>query len=181
MKHTPQTRVIAGLVERLDLPPKGIDLRAELQSLQRARVRQAMERADGDAAKAARLLRLPLLDFMRLSARTAESASRRGARTDLDARVVPRIAGGVEFISRAAIERYAAEGIDPKEIARRLGCNPYLVEKVLREWRQREIVKLDAEHYSPREIALRLRTTLSDVRAVLAMADQLKSLETPKG
>lgn len=172
MKQTPETHVIAGLVERLDLPPKGIDLRAELQTLQRARVRQAMERAGGDAAKAARLLRLPLIDFMRLSARTAESASRRGRRPELDVRVVPRIADGVEFISRAAIERYAAEGVDAKEIARRLGCNRHLPDKVIREWRQREIVKLDREHYSPREIALRLRTTLADVRTVLALADQ---------
>lgn len=189
MKQTPETQVIAGLAERLDLPPRGIDLRAELQALQRARVRQAMERASGDTAKAARLLRLPLLDFMRLAARNAESASRRGRRPELDERVVPRIAGGVELVSRAAIERYAAEGVGVKEIGRRVGCNQYLAEKVVREWRQREIVALDAEHYSPREIALRLRTTLAEVRATLALADQRKTLagqasgehNTPKG
>jgi DNA-binding CsgD family transcriptional regulator len=163
MKQTPETQ--AGPV---DLPAKGIDLRAELQALQRERVRQAMERAGGDAAKAARLLRLPLLDFMRLAARAAESASKRGRRPDLDARIVPRVSGAVEFISRAAIVRYAAEGVDVREIARRLGCNRYLAEKAVREWREGEIVKLDAEHYSPKEIALRLRIALADVRTVLS-------------
>jgi hypothetical protein len=126
------------------LPPDGIDLRAELVALQRTRVRQALEQSRGDLAGAARLLGMS-----------------------------PRIAGGVEFVSAAAIRRYAADGYSEREIYKRLGCNPYLVEKVLREQTERKIWSLDRDKgLSPHSIAARLRLPISRVRRVLERADR---------
>ena len=69
--------IIAELVDRLALPPDGVDLRAELDALQSARVSQALAQAGGDLAAAARLLRMSRLDLMRLEARLSEPATGR--------------------------------------------------------------------------------------------------------
>jgi hypothetical protein len=177
----PLTQTIIHQTERARLPPEGIDLRAELVALQSARVRQALGQACGDYGKAARLLRMSRLDLVRLETQLA------GDGTSLlappDPRGIPRIAGGVEFISAAAIRRYAAEGLDEKEIARTLGCNGFLVEKVLREQTEAEIVRLDSvEKLAPKAIALKLRIPISRVRRVLVAADlRLACAESKRG
>jgi hypothetical protein len=154
-----------------DLPPRGIDLRAEVLILQRTRLRQALAAAKGDVDRAAKLLRVTPLDLLRLEERFAKGASKRGA--EPDASSIPRIAGGLQLVSRAAICRYSAEGKDVKTIARLLGCNRYLVEKVVVEFRKSEIIRLDRdEDLSPKEIALRLRAPLAEVRSVLTKAQR---------
>jgi len=156
------------------LPPDGIDLRAELAALSGARVRQALDQAAGDYGQAARLLRMSRHELLRLEARLADgepnAAERRvGA---LDPHTIPRIAGGVEFISAAAIRRYAAEGHDEKAIASLLGCNLFLVEKVLRAQTAAEIMRLDREEkLTPKQIAERLRLPINRVRRVLVAHD----------
>jgi hypothetical protein len=153
------------------LPPDGIDLRAELVALQRTRVRQALEQSRGDLAGAARLLGMSPLDLARLAARLDGDAPR--SPPPVDEPPVPRIAGGVEFVSAAAIRRYAADGYSEREIYKRLGCNPYLVEKVLREQTERKIWSLDRDKgLSPHSIAARLRLPISRVRRVLERADR---------
>lgn len=152
------------------LPPDGIDLSAELVALQRTRVRQALEQSRGDLTGAARLLGMSPLDLARLAARLAEPGD---SPPPVDEPPVPRIAGGVEFVSAAAIRRYAADGYSEREIRKRLGCNPYLVEKVLREQTERQIWSLDRDKgLSPQSIALRLRLPISRVRRVLERADR---------
>jgi hypothetical protein len=158
------------------LPPEGIDLRAELVALQSVRVRQALEQAGGDLARAARLLRMSRLDLMRLEARLADGSvigDRRSApEPAIDPSTVSRVAGGVELISAAAIRRYAAEGFDEKTIAARLGCNVFIVEKVLREQTEAAVRRLDAEgRASVAEIAAALRIPRVRVRRILKAAD----------
>lgn len=169
------THVIAALVEQLDLPPDGIDLRAELVALQSARLRQALDQAGGDYAAAARLLRMSRLDLARLESRLAGEAHAITAEPsldDLDASRIPRISGAVEFFSARVIKQYAAEGVGERAIASRLGCNPYLVERVLREQTQAEIVRLDREEkLEPKAIADRLGIAVSRVRRVLLAAE----------
>lgn len=155
-----------------NLPPKGADLRAELAALQRKRVSQALSRTGGDADKASRLLRITRLDLMRLEASLAERDARRGKMPEPDAGALPRIADGVEFVSRAVIRRYTSEGKSIKWIAARLGTNPYLVERVVREHRRAEIIRLDAAKLSPKAIAVRLGAPLDEVRGVLAAASE---------
>lgn len=167
------THVIAALVEQLDLPPDGIDLRAELVALQSARLRQALDQAGGDYTGAARLLRMSRLDLARLEARLAgEAHNAEPSLDDLDASRIPRIAGAVEFFSAKVIKQYAAEGKGEKTIASLLGCNVFLVERVLREQTQAEIVRLDREEkLEPKAIADRLGIAISRVRRVLLAAE----------
>lgn len=118
-----------------DLPPAGVDLRAEIAEHQSWRVEQAINRAGGNIAVAARLLRVSQLEFMRLQRgaplRMPQATSL--PRVPTDPCEIARIEGGVEVISRAAIRRLAAEGYAPRQIATRLGLrSPYFVEKVLR-------------------------------------------------
>jgi hypothetical protein len=160
--------VIADLVDRLALPPEGVDLRAELVDLQSARVRQALEQSGGDLARAARLLRMSRLDLMRLEARIADGTGAPPAPDPIDPGNAARIAGGVEFISAAAIRRYAVEGLDERAIASRLGCNVFIVEKVLREQVEASVRRLDAEEQLPvAEIAAALRIPRARVRHIL--------------
>lgn len=105
------------------LPPEGVDLNAEVASLQRRRIEQALERSNDDAPRAARLLRLSLAELERLRS-LAPGAPGRGE--------VSRVEGGVELVSRAAIRRLCAEGFTPKQIARRFGVHEFFVEKVMR-------------------------------------------------
>lgn len=145
-----------------ELPPEGVDLRAELIAWQAARMGQALVQAGGDLTEAARLLRMTRLELLRMEARIAPVVP------PIDPESIPRLAGGVEFISAAAIKRYAIEGLTDRQIARRLGCNHFLVEKVLRAEVGNEVRRLDGEGLSAREIALRLRLTLARVRGHLS-------------
>jgi DNA-directed RNA polymerase specialized sigma24 family protein len=155
------------------LPRDGIDLRAELEALKCARVRQALERTGGDLAAAARLLRMSRVDLLRLEARIEAngapeaSAGRRRKATESEPIDVARIAGGVEFVSARAIVRLARDGMPEKQIARRMGCNPYLVERVLRRQRESAARALDADGLSVREIAARLRQPASRIARIL--------------
>ncbi len=153
------------------LPPEGIDLRAELAELGSVRVRQALEQSDGDYGRAAKLLRMRPGELIRLESRLAgESDAPAGDVINLAN--VSRIAGGVERISAAVIRRLAAEGLDERTIAKRVGCNPFLVEQVLREQTRREIERLDRdEKLSPKQIAERLRLPINRVRRVLVAHD----------
>lgn len=161
------------------LPPDGVDLRAELNALRAARVRQALEQSSGDLSQAARLLRMSRLDLMRLEALDgAEPAPPpRGRRrqaaapSPLGVASVGRIAAGVELISAAAIRRLAADGLDARKIAARVGCNHYLVERVLRRHTESEMRRLDGEGLSLRAIAIKLGLPLARVRRFLAAED----------
>lgn len=162
--------VIADLVEGLALPPDGIDLRAELADLQSARVRQALEQADGELGQAARLLRMSRLELLRLEARLILDDAPPPATPDPP--TLPRISDGVALISAAAIRRYADEGRNERWIASQLGCNPFMVEKVLRERTAAEIVRLDREErLAVDAIAAKLRIPRTRVRHVLRAAD----------
>lgn len=181
MMEVPMTDVIAELARRLALPPDGIDLRAELVALQSARIRQALDLAGGDYGRAARLLRMSRLDLARLETRLESEGAgvahvtcgaSNCAGPHLEPRDIPRIANGVEMISAKAIRTYAAEGLGERAIARRLGCNVYVVEKVLREQSEAEIVRLDREEkLAPNAIAERMRVPRSRVRQILKRAD----------
>jgi hypothetical protein len=141
------------------LPGEGVDLRAEVAAHQRSRVEQAMTRAGGDLGEAAKLLRVTPLELARLvpgaapaaasgspAASTKPAAPSRPSRSSLGPRpsltttltraerdaLIPRIEGGIERISAAVIRRLAAEGMSEQRIASRLGCNPHVIEKVLR-------------------------------------------------
>jgi hypothetical protein len=171
------TTAIDHFVERLALPEGGVDLKAELVALTRARVRQALEKKGGDLAAAARLLRMSRGELVRLEARITDGdstlpAARAPGEPEVDVRTVSRIVGGVERISAAAIRRLAAEGHDDTEIVRRTGVNAFVVDKVLREMKSAEIVRLDRdEKLKPREIAARLKLPIQRVRAVLVAHD----------
>jgi len=141
-----------GLSVEHPLPPNGVDLRAEVAAHQRSRVEQAMTRAGGDPGEAARLLRVSALELARLQAgpvrstsaeRAAAGTGRTGSRVNGSRQTgatpppppddkVGRIERGVEVISSAAIRRLATDGFTERQIANRLGCNPFVVEKVLR-------------------------------------------------
>lgn len=169
--------IIAELVERLELPPDGVDLRAELGALQSARVSQALAQSGGDLTRAARLLRMTRLELLRLeSCLTGDPRARPRRRQEpdpdeLDASHIPRIAGGVQVVSAAAVRRLAADGYTERQIATRLGCNPYIVEKVLREDTERAVRRLDEQKRSPSDIARELRLPLARVRRILEAAD----------
>jgi DNA-binding CsgD family transcriptional regulator len=166
------THTIVGLVESFVLPPNGIDLRAELDALRSARVSQAMAQSGGDVGRAARLLRMSRRDLLLLEARLARggpSASSEGAEPKLDASL-PRIERGVEFVSAAVIRGLHADGLTQRRIAERLGCNPYLVEKVLRKDTENEVRRLAGEGRSASDIADALRLPLTRVRRILKRA-----------
>lgn len=119
------------------LPPDGLDLRAELAAHQHSLVEQALARAGGDLQAAAKLLRITPLELTRLHAGAALApypVARQPLRRPEEERVaeIARIDRGVELISRAAIRRLHAEGRTPGQIAKRLGVNPFVIEKVLR-------------------------------------------------
>lgn len=164
-------------LKRLALPEGGVDLKAELVALTRARVRQALEKTSGDLAGAARLLRMGRGELVRLESRITDGdpapyAARATGEPELDWRTASRIVGGVERISAAVIRRLAAEGLDEAEITRRVGCNPFIVERVLREQKSAEILRLDRdEKLKPSEIAARLKLPIQRVRAVLVGHD----------
>jgi DNA-binding CsgD family transcriptional regulator len=158
------------------LPPGGVDLRAELAEHQRCRIEQALARTQGDTALAAKLLRMAPLDLVRLQAghiavASAKSTAAKRATVKLDD--IPRIERGVEMISAAAIRRLRAEGRSPQQIAGRLGCNPFVVEKVLRIETERAIRRLRAEGVAPREISGRLGVTAAVVERALCAAPEL--------
>lgn len=166
---------IAELVERLALPPDGVDLRAELDALQSARVSQALERSGGDMARAAKLLRMTRLDLLRLEQRLSGRDEVGRARPRFEppplgptAALIPRIQDGVEFVSAAAVRRLAEDGLTERQIASRVGCNAFIVEKILREDTERRVRELDAERIAPSDIASRLRVPLARVRRILA-------------
>jgi hypothetical protein len=177
MKGRPLTEIITQHTAR-KLPPDGVDLRAELAAHGTARVRQALSQAGGDYGGAARLLRMSRNELVHFEARLA-GGDPNGPDRHVgvpDSTNVGRIAGGVEFISAAAIKRLHTDGYDEKAISRRLGCNPFLVEKVLREQTEQRIVELDRDgldgkKLSPRDIALELRLPVSRVRRVLVAHD----------
>lgn len=170
------THTIVGLVESFVLPPNGIDLRAELDALQSARVSQALAQSGGDIGRAARLLRMSRHDLVQLEVRLGRggpSASSGGGREEpqLDASL-PRIERGVEFVSAAVIRGLHAEGkgLSQRKIAERLGCNPYLVEKVLRKDTEDRVRRLAGEGRSASDIADALRLPLTRVRRILRRA-----------
>jgi hypothetical protein len=117
------------------LPAEGIDLRAELAGHIRSRIEQALERAQGNHARAAKLLQLTQLDFLRMlnSATPPLVGSRPEPR---ESPVAPaefsRIERGREVISRAAIRRLDAAGFTARQIAGRFAVNELFVEEVLR-------------------------------------------------
>ena len=86
--------------------------------------------------------------------------------TDLVDRL-PRIDRGVELITAAAIRRLSADGLTERQIASRLGCNPFAVEKVLRETTEAEVRRLDAKGRAVSAIASTLRLPLARVRRIL--------------
>lgn len=172
------TTAIDSFVKRLALPEGGIDLRAELVTLQRARMRQALEKSGGDLARAARLLRMSRAELVRLESRltdgdsTLPAARGPGDPQAIDPSSISRIVGGVERISAAVIRRLADEGLDETAITNRVGCNPFIVEKVLRDRTKREIERLDRdEKLTPKQIADRLRIPINRVRRVLVAHD----------
>ena len=127
------------------LPPEGVDLRATLAAHQCSLVEQALARSEGDLQAAAKLLRVSPLELTRLHAAlrapSPDARGRTGSRVNGSrARAVspvvedeiPRVERGLERISGAAIRRLAVDGFTEKQIASRLGVNPYVVEKVLR-------------------------------------------------
>lgn len=138
------------------IPPNGIDLRAELAELVRARVAQARAASKGDDERAATLLRVEPGDLARLE---GEVDPRRRARPAACA------------VSLVAIKRLAAEGLDVGSIGRRLGCNRHLVERALRVAEGRDIERLDREGISPKQIAEQLQIPLQRVRIALINAD----------
>jgi hypothetical protein len=79
-----------------------------------------------------------------------------------------RVSGGVELISAKAIRQYAADGHSERWIARRIGCNPYFVEKVLREQTEAAITRLSQiDKLGPHAIAAKLRLPCSRVQRFL--------------
>lgn len=108
-----------------ELPPDGVDLRAELAEHQRALVEQALDRAGGNHARAAHLLGLRPLELYRLA----------GGRLELVDGMAPAPAKGAPpklEISRTSIRAMAADGWTPREIAVALSINQFAVEKILR-------------------------------------------------
>lgn len=173
---------ISRFVERTPPPPEGIDLCAELAELVSARVQQALDQSGGDHGRAAKLLRMRLPELVRLESRLAKGHSIAPMSDAIDVDNVSRIAGGIEHISAAAIRRLAAEGLDERAIAKRLGCNPFAVEKVLREQTRSEIERLDREEkLSPKQIAERLRLPINRVRRVLVAHDLVKLAHRASG
>jgi hypothetical protein len=128
---------VSGQTAACALPPDGLDLRAELAAHQRALVEQALAQAGGDLGLAAKLLRVTPLELTRLNAGASAltpypvAKQTRSPKEERDADM-SRIDRGVELISRAAIRRLHAEGRTPRQIAQRLGVNPFVIEKVLR-------------------------------------------------
>lgn len=153
----------------LALPPDGVDLRAEIVALQTARVRQALERSGGDAGRAARLLRLTRSDLSRIRERVAP------ARPDADPSEIERISGGLALVSATVIRRFAAEGLSERQIAKRLGCNVFLVERCLERHTASEVERLDAEGLSFKAIALKLRITIQRVASFVKAADDRRA------
>lgn len=163
------------------LPPEGVDLRAELVAHQRSRVDQALARAKGDTALAARLLRVAPLDLVRMQAGHVAVASAKQApekKAGIAFDDIPRIERGVEMISVAAIKRLRAEGRSPQQIANRLGCNHFVVEKVLRIETERAVRRLRAEGVAPREISERLGITQAVVDRALRAEPELAKCGT---
>lgn len=158
--------------EALALPHDGVDLRAEIDALQRARVRQALERARGNLGEAARLLRVTRSDLSRMQERIAGA---KRARPGVDPESIPRIAGGLELVSAAVIRRYAAEGLSERQIAKRLGVNVFLVERCLERHTASEVERLDAEGLSFKAIALKLRITIQRVASFVKAADDRRA------
>ena len=131
----------------LDLPPEGVDLRAELAAHTRVRVNQALGRARDDLTAAARLLRVSPLELSRLSAGAqlvlaAPAAPPAPAPAPVAPTEFSRIEGGREILSRAAIRRLAAQRFTARQIADRFGVNEYFVEKILRA--EGELAKCDS-------------------------------------
>jgi hypothetical protein len=168
------THTIVGLVESFVLPPNGIDLRAELEALESARVSQAMAQSGGDVGRAARLLRMSRRDLLLLEARLAavKPPGAFGGRpeAELDATNISRFEGGVEIIQAAGIRRLAADGLTQRQITARLGCNPFLVEKVLRADTENAVRRLSGEGRSASDISDALRLPLTRVRRILKRA-----------
>lgn len=169
------TAIITELVERLALGPEGVDLRAELDALQSARVSQALEQTGGDLSRAAKLLRMSRLDLLRLEARLAAARAPGAAPPRfepplVDASAIPRIESGVEFVSAAAIRRLDAEGYTERQIAGHLGCNAYLVEKVLREATERKVHELVAAGAALLDIQRETRVPLPRLRRMISKA-----------
>jgi DNA-binding NarL/FixJ family response regulator len=151
-----------------DLPPGGVDLRVELQTLETSRVVQALAVARGDMATAATLLRLTRLELAHAMARAGVA---RGmpppAPSSAAVERAATVRDGLLVISRAAILQLAAEGHDEWTISRRLDVNKYVVEKVLRAETDRSVRRLAGDGFSTREIAAELRLTLKRVALVL--------------
>lgn len=177
------------------LPEEGINLRVELVRYQDWMIEQALIRTQGNKSQAAKLLglkRTTLVMMLTTKGRLLPSAEleaapgaidgdgeppttvRRREETavprvgDVDVRNIGHIAQGVEMISAAAIRRYAADGLTRRQIANRLGCNPYIVDRVLREHLQRQVVALDEQGIAPSAIAQQLGCSLADVRSALS-------------
>ena len=173
-----------GMTVSHPLPAEGIDLRAELAEHQRSRIAQALVRAEGDSTAAAKLLRLTPLELVRMQAgHIAVAATRQGVQTQSKRTLVglgvergdiPRIERGVEMISVAVIKRLRAEGLEPEQIARRLGCNHFVVEKVLRIETERAVRRLRAEGLEPIEISRRLGVTQAVVDRALGAPELAK-------
>lgn len=166
---------ITELAQRLAMPPDGVDLRAELDALQSARVSQALEASKGDLTQAAKLLRMSRLDLLRLEQRLADARGPRGRKRPprfepppIEQTEIPHVRNGVEYVSAAAIRRLATEGKSEKEITRLLGCNPYAVEKVLREETERRVRELAARDVPLVEICHELQLPPVRVRRILA-------------
>jgi hypothetical protein len=74
---------------------------------------------------------------------------------------------GIEFVQAAVIRGYRAEGLTPSEITEKVGCNPYLVEKVLRKDTEGRVRRLADEGHSASDIASALQMPRARVRQML--------------
>jgi RNA polymerase sigma factor for flagellar operon FliA len=133
------------------LPEEGIDMGAELERYRVWMLDQALIIADGNKAKAARLLRInrtTLVEMLRrhqpapVSAREESPPMKQTTEETGDG--YQRInSKGLQVVPRVEIARLRGEGLSITAIAARLQCNRFLVERELR--RQQTLAKCGAQ------------------------------------
>jgi hypothetical protein len=74
---------------------------------------------------------------------------------------------GLWFVQAAAIRRYHAEGLTPSAISKKLGCNAYQVELVLRNDTDARVRRLADEGHSESDIANALQLPRKSVHQML--------------
>jgi len=137
------------------LPEAGLDLAASLMAYRDWMVSQALIRTSGNKSEAAKLLkvkRTTLNEILRTASPVQlvqrPASSKRApsepppsqAEPDTGVHERARPAAPV-LIKRSTVAAFAAQGLNVRQIATELGCNRYMVEKILRELKDPPLAK----------------------------------------